>query len=195
MPTPVFPFQNQTLGLSPEILGPYWDQYQFSESVNGTALMGIATDCAVVYQLTTAQLLALNATAVQLVAPPVVPGGGIPTYLAPPAGYLYVPTTMTLAYKFGGTAFTIGGTTPVFQIEYTGKAVSLLSMTPTGLVDQAVNTLATNFAAATGPVLANTNCANLGLEIKLGGTAPLLTLGTGTVLVSLIYNTYALQLL
>ena len=195
MPTPVFPFQNQTLGLSPEILGPYWDQYQFNESVNGTALMGVATDCAVVYQLTTAQLLALQSTAVQLVAPPVVPGGGIPTYLAPPAGYVYVPTTITLAYKFGGTAFTIGNADNRFQIEYTGKAVNILSMLATGLVDQGANTLATNFAAATGPISTNANSANLGLEVKLAGTTPALTVGNGTVLLNLIYNVYALQLL
>jgi hypothetical protein len=152
--------------------------------------MGVATDCAVVYQLTPAQLLALNTTAVQLVAPPQVTG--LPSYLVPPGGFIYVPTTLTCEYKFGGTAYTIGGTTPTFQIEYTGKAVSLISMLLTGLVDQAVSTQATNFAAATGPIASLANSANLGLEVKLGGTTPLLTLGNGNVFISMVYNIYVM---
>lgn len=189
---PPLPFQNNTLGLSPEVLGPYWDQFQFSESVNGTALMGIASDCAVVYQLTTAQLLALQTTAVPIVSAPVTTGLG---NQVPPNGYLYVPTTINLAYKYGGTAFTIGNADNKLQVEYTGKSVSLISMLATGLVDQTANTQATNFAAATGPIATLANSVNLGLEVKLTGTTPALTLGNGTVLLSLIYNVYALQLL
>lgn len=187
---PPLPFQNLSLGVSPEALAPFWEQFQFAGVHNGQAQMGVASDCGVVFQLTSAQLLALNTTAVQLVAPPVT--AGLPSYLVPPRGYLYVPTTMTLEYIFGGTAYTIGGTTPVIQVEYTGKAVSLISVSPTGLVDQAANTQTTNFAATTGPIASLANSANLGLEVKLGGTTPTLTLGNGTVNLYLLYNLYAL---
>lgn len=186
----VLPFQNLTLGVSPEVLAPYWEQFQFSGIPNGSAQMGIASDCAVVYQLTSAQLLALNTTAVQLVTAPIT--AGLPSYLVPPRGYLYVPTTLTLEYLFGGTAYTIGGTSPVIQIEYTGKAVNLISVSPTGLVDQAANTQTTNLAPATGAIASLANSANLGLEVKLGGTTPTLTLGNGTVNLYMLYNVYAL---
>jgi len=186
---PPLPFQNQTLGVSPEVLGTFWDQFQLNEAPNGTAQMGVSSDMAVVFQLSSAQLLALNATAVQLVTPPLV--AGLPSYLVPPRGYLYVPTTLTLEYVFGGTAYTIGGTSPVIQIEYTGKAGNLISLSPTGLVDQAVNTVASVATVLITPT-ALTNCVNLGLEVKLGGTTPTLTLGNGTVNLYMLYNLYAL---
>lgn len=120
------------------------------------------------FQLTSAQLLALNTTAVQVVPSPSIG-----------AGFQLYPTALYLEYVFGGTAYTIGGTTPVFQIEYTGKAVALISITPTGLVDQAASTCGSQLAPVAAVLLAKTNCNNLGLEIKLGGTSPTLTLGNG----------------
>jgi hypothetical protein len=187
---PTFPsVSNLGLGVSPELLNLYWQQFGFTGFPNSSVNGVIASDVSVAVQLTSAQLLALNTTAVQLVAPPVTSGG---TISVPPRGFLYVPTTLTLEYLFGGTAYTIGGTSPVIQIEYTGKAVNLLSVSPTGLVDQAVNTQTTNLAAGTGPVAALANSANLGLEVKLGGTTPTLTLGNGTVNLYMLYNVYAL---
>jgi len=186
---PGLPFQNLSLGLSPESMAQWWEQFQFSVQNNGMAQMGMATDCAVVYQLTTAQLLGLQTTAVQLVAPPVITGLG---NLIPPAGYLYYPTMMTGQYKFGGTAYTIGNADNAFQIEYTGKATSLLTMLATGLVNQGASTVATNDAIQTGPIIALTNCANLGLEVKLVGTTPALTLGNGSLYLNLVYNVIAL---
>src|ERR1700741_2819309 len=102
---PNLPFQNQTLGVSPESLAQFWEQFQFSNVMNGSALMGIASDCAVVFTLSTAQLLALQSTPVQLIAAPVTTGLG---NLVPAAGYVFVPTTMTAQYDFEGTAFTVG---------------------------------------------------------------------------------------
>jgi hypothetical protein len=186
---PALAFQNNSLGVSPEVFAPYWNQFQFAGQPNGVAMMGIATDCAVVYQLTSAQLLALNSTAVQLVAAPVT--AGLPSYLVPPRGFLYVPTQLSLEYIYGTTAYTIGGTSPVIQIEYTGKAGNLISLTPTGLVDQTVNMVSSVATVLITPT-ALTNAANLGLEVKLGGTTPTLTLGNGTVNLYLVYNTYAL---
>lgn len=186
---PNLPFQNLSLGVSPEALNQYWEQFQFSSLPNGCAMMAIASDCGVVYQLTSAQLLALNTTAVQPVSAPVTTGLG---NLVPPRGFLYVPTTLMLEYLYNTTAYTISGTSPVFQVEYTGKSTALITMSPTGLVDQTANTAAQNSAAVTGPVTALSNSANLGLELKLGGTTPQLTVGNGTVNLYLLYNVYAL---
>lgn len=183
------PFQNNSLGLSPEALNQFWQQFQLAGYPNGIVQGTIASDLSVTLQLTTAQLLALQTTAVQLVAAPVTSGG---TISLPPGGFLYVPTTLTADYDFEGTAFTIGNADNAFQIEYTGKSTSLLSMTVTGLVDQVADTVATNFAAATGTKFALTNAANLGLEVKLVGTTPALTLGNGNVYLNLLYNVYCL---
>lgn len=181
-------FQNNSLGISPEALMQMWQQFQLHGFPNGAVIGTVASDLSVSLLLTSAQLLALQTTAVQLVAPPVLTGG---TISLPPKGFLYVPETLTLEYRFGGTAYTIAGTTPVFQIEYTGKAVNLLSMTPTGLVDQGADTVATTDLGV-GPIISLANSANLGLEIKLGGTTPQLTLGNGTVYVHMLYNLYAM---
>lgn len=186
---PALPFQNMSLGISPEVAATWWEQFQFTPMPNGIANMGIATDCAVVMQLTPAQLLALQTTPVQLVAAPTVTGLG---NLVPPNGYLYVPTALTIEYKFGGTAYTIGNADNIFRIEYTGKTTSLLSMLATGLVDQAANTQATNLSPATGPIISLANSANLGLEVKLAGTTPALTLGNGNVFLNMVYNVIAL---
>jgi hypothetical protein len=191
MPQSFLPYQNLSLGISVETLNQYWEMFQFSSLPNGCAMMGVASDCAVVYTLSTAQLLALNATPVQLIAPPITTVAGQGP-LVPPAGFLFVPTTMTADYDFEGTAFTVGNADNAFQLEYTGKAVSLLSMTVTGLVDQAADTVATNFASATGTKFATANSANLGVEVKLVGTTPALTLGNGNVTLNVLYNTYVL---
>jgi hypothetical protein len=187
---PPLPFQNNTLGVSPEVLGPFWDQYQFSESPNGNAMMGVASDCAVVFALSNAQLLALQSTAVQLVAPPVV--AGLPSYLVPANGYLYVPTTLTLEYRFATAGFTLGNADNRLQIEYTGQSVNLISMLATGLLTLGSNAIATNVAPTPGPITTLATSANLGLEVKLAGTTPALTVGGGTVVVHMLYNVYAL---
>lgn len=130
--------------------------------------------------LTSAQLKALQTTAIALVA-------------APGASSMLQPRKLTLQYKFGATAYTIANVDNTFRIEYTGKATALASSLVTGLVDQTVNTV--GFVGSTSPEtgIAQTNAANLGLEIKLAGTTPALTLGDGTVVVTLEYITISLQ--
>jgi len=142
---------------------------------------------AICITLTSAQLLALQTTAVQLVNAPGTPPKGFGSAI------ILVPTSMLLQYKFGGTAYTIAGTTPLFQVEYTGQTTSLISASPTGLVDQAVNTLVNVGAPAAAGNLAQTVSAGLGLEIKLGGTTPSLTLGNGTLVVNLQFDVLILQ--
>ena len=123
--------------------------------------------------LSTADLEALQTTAKQLVA-------GIP-------GYLLVPTRLTLQYKFNTTAFTLGNADNGFRLEYAGKTTALTGTTAAaGLVDQTASTVLSVLAAAAG-ALAQSNCAGLGLELKLIGTTPALTLGDGSVTATLEY--------
>lgn len=128
-------------------------------------------------QLTTAQLLALQTTAVQLVPAPVIG-----------PGYQLYPTSLYAEYVFNSTAYTIANADNAFQIEYTGKTTSLLSMTVTGLVDQVVSTAAVQQVILAGAKIAKTNCNGLGLEVKLAGTTPALTLGNGVVNLVLGYD-------
>lgn len=167
----------------------FWEQFLFTGNPNGTVMGTIASDIGVSFLLTSAQLLALQTTAVQLVAPPVITGG---TISVPLNGFLYVPTYLTAEFVKNTTAYTIGNADNAFQIEYTGKTTSLVSMTVTGLVDQAANTQATAAVVVAGPKISLANSANLGLEVKLAGTTPALTLGNGTVYLNLLYNVIAL---
>ena len=178
-----------TLGTSPEALSQYFQQFTATGVNSGLNLMGVMSDCAVILPITSAQLLALQSTAIPLVAAPTVTG--LPSYTVPPGGYLYVPQTMTLQYKYGGTAYTIGNADNRFQIEYTGQSVNLLSALATGLVNQTADTN-TSSDLATGPFVPTASSKNLGLEVKLAGTTPALTLGNGTVVLTLLYNIYAL---
>jgi hypothetical protein len=134
----------------------------------------------VVYNVSSAQLLALQTTAIQLVV-----GVG--------AGWAILPTSLYLQYKFGTTAYTIGNADNRFQIEYTGKTTNILSALATGLVDQVVNEISVNSPPVVGPIIAQTNMANLGVELKLAGTTPALTLGDGTLIVTLGYGILVLQ--
>lgn len=131
----------------------------------------------VALQLTSAQLLALQTTAVQLVAAPVIG-----------PGYQLYPTSLYAEYVFNSTAYTIGNADNAFQIEYTGKTTSLLSMTVTGLVDQVASTCCVFQPVLGGAKIAKTNCNGLGLEVKLAGTTAALTLGNGVVNLVLGYD-------
>lgn len=133
-----------------------------------------------VYNLTSANLLALPGTKIQLVT---TPGSNL----------ALVPNAMTLQYKFGGTAFTIANADNAFQVEYTGQATNLLKANATGLVDQAVNTIISAWPTVTGTDITQTTEANLGLELTLVGTTPALTLGNGSVILTLRYWVVVLQ--
>jgi len=127
------------------------------------------------YQLSSAQLLALQTTAIVLAA-------------APGAGFALMPTALTSQYKYLTTAYTLGNADNIFQIEYVGKTTNLLSQPAAGLVDQVVNEIAMANKAVVGGIIAQTNRENLGLEVKLTGTAAALTLGVGTLVLSLDYD-------
>lgn len=134
----------------------------------------------VAYILSSAQLLALQTTAIQLLN-------------ALGSNWALYPTSLALQYRYGTTAYTIANSDNRFQIEYTGKSVNLLSSLATGLVDQTANEIVIAKPAVVGAIFAQTNMANLGIELKLAGTTPALTVGDGTVVVTLGYEILVLQ--
>lgn len=137
--------------------------------------------------LTSAQLLTLAATPVQILNAPGLPPKGFGSSM------VINPTAMYFQYLFGGTAYTIGNADNVIRLEYTGQANALLSTLATGLVDQAVNRVVYASPAVAGVLQAQSVVANLGLELKLTGTAAALTLGTGTLAVTLKYDILVLS--
>lgn len=131
--------------------------------------------------LSSTQLKALQTTAVA-----VAPAAGVGTML--------VPLKMTLQYKFLTTTYTIANADNTFQIEYAGKSTLLMSVLATGVFDQAANAVAVGGLPAVVSVnLAQTNAANLGLEVKLTGTTPALTSGLGSGVLTLTYQVVPLQ--
>jgi hypothetical protein len=140
----------------------------------------------VVWILSAAQLKALQTTAVALTPTPNTFQAMKPA--APGAGYALRPTRLMLEYIFNTTAYTIGNADNAFQIEHIGKSTNLVKTNATGLVDQASSQVIDVEPAVAGTVIALTNVVNLGLEIKLVGTTPALTLGDGLLLVILDYD-------
>lgn len=175
--------------IDPNTLGanyPLWTNFPNGASSNGFPQGGT------IFTLTTAQLLALQTTAVTITpAPSAALGYAIGN------GLVLIPKRVTLQYHYGGTAFTIGNADNAFRIQYTGKTTALFptsgagSALATGLVDQTTDTLLSVAASNVG-ALSKANCANLGFDIQLVGTAPALTLGNGTVTVNIRWTIVAI---
>lgn len=158
---------------------PAYSLTNFPNGINsaGVPLLGTKT------LLTSAQLLALQTTAILIAPPPTAPansGAGSNTYII-------IPKRLSLIYLFGTTAYTIANADNNFRVAYVGKTTALFAPVATGLVDQTASTMVSVGAIAAGN-LALTNCQNLGLEIKLVGTTPALTLGDGTLKIILEYT-------
>jgi len=151
----------------------------------GGISVGGVMSAAVAITLTSAQLLALAATPIQLLNAPGTPPKGFGTTM------VINPTALFADYVFGGTAYTLGNADNVVRIEYTGQAASLIQIPANGLLTAAVNTFSSNLQQATQNI-ARAAGANLGLELKLTGTTPGLTLGNGTLTVTLKYDIYVL---
>jgi hypothetical protein len=169
----------------PEQTNQYYEQFRGTGFPNGQNTMGVMSDCVIQYQLSSAQILAINTTPVVIVPNPITSLLG---NLVPPNGYLFVPEMVTAEYIFGGTAYTANGTNPALVIQYTGQATTLLSILGTGLLTAAVNTQVTIPQSAAGN-LALSASANLGFQVNIGGTvSPSFTLGNGTCVLTLLYN-------
>lgn len=135
--------------------------------------------------LTTAQLLALGVTPIQILNAPGLPPKGFGSSM------VLNPVGLFADYVFGGTAYTLGNADNVVRIEYTGQAASLIQVPANGLLTAVVNTFSSNVAQASQNI-ARTAGANLGLEVKLTGTAAALTLGNGSLTLTLRYDVYIL---
>ena len=147
-------------------------QFPFGVNSRGIPLMGTTK------LLTSAQLKALQTTAIVIEpSPSTLAVTGV-------VSLLLVPKRLTLEYVFATTAYTIGNADNAFQLEYIGKTTALASANATGLVDQTASAVISVNPANAGALLL-TNCKNLGFELKLVGTAPALTLGDGTLNVTL----------
>lgn len=130
--------------------------------------------------LSTAQLLALQTTAVALLP-------------APGAGLMLVPLSQTMQYKFNTTAYTLGNADNKLTTEYTGKTTALIAIAAAGLIDQTASQTISNAPAVAKAAITQANSANLGLEVKATGTTPAFTLGDGSVTVTTQYATVVLS--
>src|SRR5260221_1520480 len=117
---------------------------------------------AVAITLTSAQLLALNVTPIQLLNAPGLPPKGFGSSM------VINPTALFADYVFVGTAYTLGNADNVVRIEYTGQAASLIQIPANGLLTAAVNTFSSNVQQTTQNI-ARAAGANLGLELKVTG--------------------------
>src|SRR5882724_2005596 len=163
---------------------PFRPPYTFTNFPNGIASMGVPAMGAQV-TLTAAQLLALQTTAVVIFpSPSTVQIDGV-------VNLVLVPKRIYVEYKFVTTAYTLGNADNAFQLEYVGKAVALATVPAAGLVNQVASRIITVGPVAVGNEVL-TACANLGFELKLVGTTPALTLGDGTLVVSLEFSAFAL---
>jgi len=163
-----------------------FDAFEFYFEPQPTALpsgvvLGGVMRSSLVITLTSAQLLALNATAIPLLNAPGTPPKGFGSSL------VIVPTELYAQYTFGGTAYTLGNADNKVQVEYTGQATNLISVAANGLLTAGVNTVVSVQPQAAGN-LAQTVVANLGIEAKCTGTTPAFTLGNGTLTLSLDYD-------
>jgi hypothetical protein len=177
-----------------------WDPISFGGSPGDSFPSGLVVSSvyfgAITYKMTSAQLLALPGTKVQILPPPPTPGlapylTGVPKGFG--TAFALSPTALWSQYQFGGTAYTVGNVDNKFQLEYTGQATALIQTAANGLVTAAVNTVSSNTPVVVGPNIAQTALANLGVEMTLVGTTPALTLGNGTVVWILQYDLLILQ--
>jgi len=129
--------------------------------------------------VTSAQLKALNTTAVQLVA-------GV-------AGHYFSPIQATVEYVFGGTAYTmVGGSSFSIGIGATPNVAEVLLgvFSATGFVDQTssqVVTVPIAAAGAPGQINAVSDVTGLGIYLETTGLGSL-TLGDGTLKITVIYQ-------
>ena len=152
---------------------------------SGGIVVGGVMSGAVAITLTSAQLLTLAATPVQILNAPGLPPKGFGTTM------VINPTALLADYVFGGTAYTLGNADNVVRLEYTGQAASLIQAPANGLLTAAVNTFSSGVQQASQNI-ARTAGANLGLEAKVTGTTPGLTLGNGTLTLTVQFDIYVL---
>jgi hypothetical protein len=176
-----------TIGLQTQLANTFWGGPSSGSAAQPTFRAMVANDLpnglgelfTVSLKLTAAQLKAMPATAVQLLA-------------APGANKFYYVTSLSGVYKFVTTAYTIAHDDNALFLGYSGAAADFGSLLCTGFVDQTASTMeqgAAN-AEALNPLA---DITNLALLVNLEGTSPLLTLGDGTVQIDVVYYVVTVQ--
>ena len=129
--------------------------------------------------LSNAQLLALQTTAVNL-----IPAPGLKKRL------VLVSAALQAVFKTAG--FTLGNADNVISLFHTGKTTPTLGdLAAAGTMDQSADAVINIPAAAPG-ALSRANTENLGIDAKLTGSTPALTVGAGSAVVTLAYYTVTL---
>jgi hypothetical protein len=141
---------------------------------------------AVIITLTSAQLLALAATPILFLNAPGLPPKGFGSSM------VINPTAVLADYVFNTTGYTLGNADNIIQFEYAGQTADLIKIPLNGLITAGASTFSSNVQQASQNI-ARTVGANLGIEAKVTGTAPGLTLGDGTLTVTMKYDIYVLQ--
>jgi hypothetical protein len=169
-------------------LDAWLNQFRLTGFPNGIDLHGCSR-VGMTYQLTSAQLLALNTpTPVSIVPAPVT--SLVPV---PPNGYAFRPYALSAEYVAGTTAYTLAGTNPAINVVYHGKTTALLTIAATGFIDQTSDQVEYVNAVSPGGPFTLANCQNLGLDVVIGGTAtPGFTTGNGYVNLFLEYGVICL---
>jgi hypothetical protein len=169
------------MGTADQPFNPPYSLTQFQQGISSMGVPAMGAQAT----LTSAQLKTLQTTAVVIFPSPLtLEVDGV-------VNLVLVPKRLFVEYKFVTTAYTLGNADNAFQLEYVGKTVALATVPAAGLVDQVASRFVTVGPVAVGNE-ALTACANLGFELKLVGTAPALTLGDGTLSVSLEFSAFAL---
>jgi hypothetical protein len=130
--------------------------------------------------VSSAELLALATTPIQLIA-------------APGAGKVIAPFMFAMQYKAGSTPYTLAGGDPELSIypAAAGPNLGPVGFNATGLVTAAVDTVAYQADAASTNI-ARTNLDDQPWNLGLGDRGRPLTLGDGTLVVTVYYAILAL---
>jgi hypothetical protein len=106
---------------------------------------------------------------------------------APAADEAIIPIYQSFAYKAGLTPYTLGNADNALSLRYHGGTIALVGMQAmAGFADQAASQIQTKLQGTDG-IQAVAVIKGLGLDTALIGTAPALTLGDGTITVTLLY--------
>lgn len=131
--------------------------------------------------VSSAELLALGSAPVQLIA-------------APGAGKIIAPFMFVLQYKFGTTAYTLAAGDPSLSIypAAAGPNQGPVGFGASGLVTATVNTLVYESDAISNNI-PRTNWENQAWNLGLGDAGRPLTLGDGTLVVTVFYAVVNLE--
>lgn len=111
---------------------------------------------------------------------------------APGMGKVIHPVGIFWQYKAGATPYTIADPDNSFNLAYGADAAPLTGLSTAGFVDQATSQVIFATAGPDGPI-PQTTAANAALNLTLVGTTPVLTLGDGTVTITVLYQIVTLQ--